>query len=65
VQPVLDVSSSTGRIENAVVQRNPETGGWRISFELVPGNERLVEMRALLKNGEVPLTETWLFRWTP
>jgi glucans biosynthesis protein len=65
VQPVLDVSSSTGRIDNAVVQRNPETGGWRISFELVPGNERLVELRALLKNGEVPLTETWLFRWTP
>jgi glucans biosynthesis protein len=65
VQPALDVSSSTGRIDNAVVQRNPETGGWRISFELVPGNERLVELRALLKNGEVPLTETWLFRWTP
>ncbi|WP_424135032.1 glucan biosynthesis protein [Roseomonas chloroacetimidivorans] len=64
-QPVLDVSASVGRIDNAVLQRNPETGGWRASFELVPGNERLVELRALIKTDERPLTETWLFRWTP
>jgi glucans biosynthesis protein len=64
-QPVLDVSASTGRIENAVLQRNPETGGWRTSFELLPGNQKLVELRALLKNDQGPLTETWLFRWTP
>ncbi|MFH5926173.1 glucan biosynthesis protein [Roseomonas xinghualingensis] len=64
-EPVLDVSASTGKIENAVAQRNPETGGWRVSFELVPGNQRLVELRALLKTEQEPLTETWLFRWTP
>ncbi|WP_245214516.1 glucan biosynthesis protein [Pararoseomonas indoligenes] len=63
--PVLDVTASTGRIENAVLQRNPETEGWRLSFELVPGGEKLVELRALLKNNAGPLTETWLFRWTP
>jgi len=63
--PVPDVSASTGRIENAVLQRNPETGGWRLSFELVPGNQRLVELRALLRDDAGPLTETWLFRWTP
>jgi glucans biosynthesis protein len=64
-QPVLDVTASTGRIESAVLQRNPETGGWRATFELIPGNQRLVELRALLKDEQGPLTETWLFRWTP
>jgi len=63
--PELQVTASVGRIENAVVQRNPETGGWRAHFELVPGNERLVELWARMKDDQGPLTETWLFRWTP
>ena len=63
--PVAEVSASLGRIENTVVQRNPETGGWRLSFELLPGNEKLVELWARLRNDEGPLSETWLFRWTP
>ncbi|RYI28113.1 MAG: glucans biosynthesis protein, partial [Acetobacteraceae bacterium] len=48
-QPVAEVSASTGRIQNTVVQPNPETGGWRLSFELVPGNEKLVELWARLR----------------
>lgn len=65
VQPVAEVSASAGKIQNVVAQPNPETGGWRLSFELVPGNEKLVELWARLKNDEGPLSETWLFRWTP
>ncbi|RYI34072.1 MAG: hypothetical protein EON48_02275, partial [Acetobacteraceae bacterium] len=49
---------------DTVVQPNPETGGWRLSFELMPGNEKLVELWARLRNDEGPLSETWLFRWT-
>ena len=64
VQPLAEVSASTGQIQNVVVQPNPETGGWRLSFELVPGNEKLVELWARLKNNDGPLSETWLFRWT-
>jgi glucans biosynthesis protein len=64
-EPVIDVSASAGRVANVVGQRNPETGGWRISFELIPGSERLVELRALLRMADAPLTETWLYRWTP
>ncbi|WP_426956927.1 glucan biosynthesis protein [Muricoccus radiodurans] len=63
--PTLDVTSSAGRIVNPVARRNPETGGWRLSFELVPGPARLVELRALMTGPNGPLTETWLFRWTP
>ena len=63
--PVLDVTASAGKVENPVLHRNPETGGWRATFELAPGNQRLVELRVLMKDDAGPLTETWLFRWTP
>ena len=56
--------ASAGRIANAVARPNPETGGWRLSFELVPGTARSAELLAVLKGQDGPLTETWLFRWT-
>lgn len=62
--PTLDLTHSAGTIRNTVVQRNSQNGGWRVHFELVPGAARLVELRAVLKLGEQPLTETWLYRWT-
>ena len=57
-------AASKGKIENAVVQPNPATGGWRLSFQLVQGSEKLVELHARLMDGDDPLTETWLYRWT-
>jgi glucans biosynthesis protein len=62
--PKIDVGASKGKIENPVVEPNPETGGWRLSFQLDQGSEKLVEMHARLMDGETPLTETWLYRWT-
>ena len=62
--PAIDVGASKGRIENPVVEPNPATGGWRLSFQLNQGGEKLVEMHARLMDGETPLTETWLYRWT-
>ncbi|MFT8243993.1 glucan biosynthesis protein [Roseomonas sp. BN140053] len=63
--PTLEISANAGRIQNAVVGRNPDAQGWRIAFELLPGGAGLVELRALLKAGEQPLTESWVYRWTP
>ncbi|UFN50578.1 glucan biosynthesis protein G [Roseomonas sp. OT10] len=63
-RPKLDVSAGPGRIQNPVAQRNPETGGWRISFELLPGNAPLAELRAVLSDEQGPLTESWIYRWT-
>jgi periplasmic glucans biosynthesis protein len=62
--PAIDVGASKGKIENPVVQPNPATGGWRLSFQLDQGSEKLVEMHARLMDGDKPLTETWLYRWT-
>jgi len=62
--PTIDVGASKGKIENAVVEPNPATGGWRLSFQLVQGSEKLIELHARLTDGETPLTELWLYRWT-
>jgi glucans biosynthesis protein len=62
--PTIDIGSSKGKIENPVVEPDPATGGWRLSFQLDQGSEKLVEMHARLMDGETPLTETWLYRWT-
>ena len=62
--PHIDVGASKGKIENPVVEPDPATGGWRLSFQLDQGSEKLIEMHARLMDGETPLTETWIYRWT-
>ncbi len=59
-----EVSASAGKVFNTVSQRNPETGGWRMSFELSPDGAKLAELRAVLLRDKAPLSETWLYRWT-
>lgn len=62
--PRAVVSASRGEVANIVAHANAGTGGWRIAFELRPGNERIVELRARLEDAKGPLSETWLYRWT-
>jgi len=63
--PALDSGCSKGQIVNAVAERLPDIGGWRVSLELDPQGNTLVELHIrLLANGK-PLTETWISRWTP
>ena len=62
--PVADVSANAGTITNVLVQRYSEIGGVRCSFELQPGNAELVELRLLMRMNEMPISESWLYRWT-
>ena len=43
----------------------PERKTVRVAFELDPGNENACEMRLVLEAGGKPISETWLYRWTP
>ena len=63
-KPQLEVSADHGKLVNQVITPNPETGGWRISFELAPEGAKVVELRARIKLDDAPLTETWTYRWT-
>ena len=60
-----EVSTNFGKIRNVVTQPNPKTGGWRLSFNLDPEKNPVVELRAGLFEGDQPLSETWVYRWTP
>jgi glucans biosynthesis protein len=63
-----DVWATRGEISNPVAYRNPQTGGWRLSFEFRPNVEREdgrdVELHARLMDAQGPLSETWLYRWS-
>ncbi|HRJ70109.1 MAG TPA: glucan biosynthesis protein, partial [Beijerinckiaceae bacterium] len=61
---VPNLWASNNGISN--VRLIPGAGGkvTRVVFDLDTGNESLIELRLNLKNGDTPLTETWLYRWT-
>lgn len=63
--PALDVGCDKGKIVNAVTEPNPDISGWRISIEYDPAGEKIVELHARLMDADKPLTETWVYRWTP
>jgi glucans biosynthesis protein len=63
--PALDVGCDKGKIVNAVAEQNPSIDGWRISIEQDPQDNKVVELHARLMDGAKPLTETWVYRWTP
>jgi glucans biosynthesis protein len=59
------VSADKAKIQNVVTQPNPATGGWRLSFEMSAKEKNPVELRASLMQGEEPVSEVWVYRWTP
>jgi glucans biosynthesis protein len=68
-QPVADlkptVTTSPGAIQNVRIWLYPERKTARVSFELDPASEAACEMRLVLEAGSRPISETWLYRWTP
>jgi periplasmic glucans biosynthesis protein len=67
--PIADLkpalTSNPGSIQALRVLHYPERKTIRISFELDPGNDNACEMRLVLEAAGKPLSETWLYRWTP
>ena len=63
-KPTLRVSTDRGTVQGMAAVPNPDEGGWRMSFELLPGDAKAAELRATLMLGEVPASETWVYRWT-
>lgn len=63
LRPAL--SSAPGTIANARLWLYADRKLARVAFELDPGSETACEMRLLLQSGTRPLSETWLYRWTP
>jgi glucans biosynthesis protein len=65
VQPVVSVSRGT--IETPSVRPLQVIGGFRAMFDLKPTDESVepIDIRLFLRHRRQPLTETWLYQWTP
>ncbi|WP_207226495.1 glucan biosynthesis protein [Corticibacter populi] len=63
--PKAELSASVGETSNVNVRRHPLIDGYRVSFELDPKNEQLVELRLSLEMPDKRAAETWVYRWTP
>jgi periplasmic glucans biosynthesis protein len=61
------ISASRGEIEIASARPLKSIGGYRAMFDLKPTDDRAepVNLRLFLKAGTEPLTETWLYQWSP
>lgn len=59
------VSADNANVHDIVTQPNPETGGWRLSFQLDIKDKAAVELRAYLAENDAAVSETWIYRWTP
>jgi glucans biosynthesis protein len=63
-RPDIDIGSDKGKIANVTLQKIPGGEAWRLSFQLVTGDEKVVEMHVRLLDAGKPVSETWVYRWT-
>jgi len=65
VVTVGDGSGKDGELLEAQVQKNPETLGWRLTFQVRQNTNNPLELRAFLQSGDETLTETWSYVIVP
>lgn len=62
---VARVSTGHGSIVNTrTVVSRPEKAA-RVTFDVDAGSENQAELRLILESAGRPISETWLYRWTP
>ncbi|MBX6322901.1 MAG: glucan biosynthesis protein D [Rhodospirillaceae bacterium] len=64
-QPLAVVTASRGEISRVFTEPVPNTARWRAFFDLAAPGVDPVELRLFLRLGDRPLSETWLYQFTP
>ena len=59
------IDAKPGQIVAIRVYPYKERRSVRVVFDLDPGSESFCELRMVLKAANKPVSETWLYRWTP
>jgi glucans biosynthesis protein len=59
------VHTSTGSISNVRSTVNRDRKTFRVMFDLDPGAEPITEVRVQLDAHGKPVSESWMYRWTP
>ena len=65
VEPVISVSRGT--IETPSARPLQAIGGFRAMFDVKPPDDSVepIDIRLFLRHRRQPLTETWIYQWTP
>jgi glucans biosynthesis protein len=63
ITPQIVASPGTVSSVRTFVNRDRKT--WRVTFDVDPGNEALSELRLQLEVQGKPVSESWMYRWTP
>jgi glucans biosynthesis protein len=61
----INLGATPGAIHGVRLWAYPGRKTLRVAFELDPGAENASELRLQLETQGRPLSETWLYRWTP
>lgn len=62
---VPNLWASNSGVQGIRVIPAQESRPFRVIFDLDTGTETLIELRLVLTGAGVPISETWLYRWTP
>jgi glucans biosynthesis protein len=60
-QVTVSAGDQQGELLEQQVQKNPVTGGWRLTFQVRPADDEPLELRAFLQREDNVLTETWSY----
>jgi len=63
IKPAL--SLAPGTVASMRTFRSKDLKTYRVLFDLDPGSDTSSEMRLVLEAANKPVSETWLYRWTP
>lgn len=61
--PTARVEAARGAVRDVVLQPNPVRGTLRLTFRYAADGDDSVELRAELRRGDVPASETWVHPW--
>ena len=61
------ITTSRGTTEHVTAHFVPEFGGYRALFDVRPTDDSVepIDLRMYLRIEGRPLTETWIYQWTP
>ncbi|WP_424361704.1 glucan biosynthesis protein [Methylocystis parvus] len=59
------LTTSPGSATNVRTFTNAQAKTCRVVFDVDPAGENFCELRLVLRADEEPISETWLYRWTP
>jgi len=60
-----NLTTSSGKVVASRVYPSPERKSFRVQFDIDPGSDAACELRLALEAQGAPISETWLYRWTP